>query len=362
MVDPRPEVASMTLYSPGMPLSQARADSGRQELLKLASNESLWGPSPKSVAAASNVLAQLNYYPVVREPELLEAIGRRHGLESSQILVGNGADEVLRLIAQAYVRSGDEVVFPSPSFSAYRHSTLLTGGTPVPVALDANGANDLEGILAAVTNRTRLIYLCSPNNPTGAAFSASAWEDFWSRVPSHVLVVVDAAYHEFCQNTQPDIAAQIRNGRPVVWVRTFSKLFALASLRVGWAAGPASVIASLWKVRDAFSVNAVAWAAARGALEDTEYFERVVAETIAARTYFMNQLTEAGIAYYPSDANFVTVRIFGDDDEFSRSMLGSGYVVRLTKVFGLAGYARITVPPMPYIDELVETIKNLSRS
>jgi histidinol-phosphate aminotransferase len=352
MIQPRPEVGEMTLYSPGMSRSEALRGGARPDVIKLASNESLWGPSPRSIAAAQQALGEVSYYPLVQERTLLETLAGRNNLRPENIVVGDGADEVLRLAALAYVRPGEEVIIPHPSFSAYRHNALLAGGVPVAVPLSANGGNDLPAMRAAVTPRTRLIYVCSPNNPTGTAYARQDWDDFLADLPEEVLVVVDGAYHEFCQSPAPDYAQAVRDGRPVLWVRTFSKLYALAALRVGWGAAPPSVAEALLKVRDPFSVSGPGWAAAQAALADRTYFERVLKETMDAREFLRGRLEAAGWRTYASDTNFVTFAV-QDPEAFVRKALQQGFIVHPTDGFGLAGYVRVTVAPRPILEKFV---------
>ncbi len=356
IIDPRPEVAAMSPYTPGMSLSEARRDSGRQQMIKLASNESLWGPSPHALDAARQALDSISYYPMVQEPEFIQALAGRHGFSADQLIVGNGADEILRVVAAAYVRCGDEVIYPTPSFSAYRHSALLAGARPVAVDLASNGANDLDAMLRAVTPRTRLVYLCSPNNPTGTAITPEDWTRYLSAVPASVLTVVDAAYDEFCQGERPAFAAAVRSGRPVVWVRTFSKLYGLAALRVGWAAAPAQVIRNLLRVREPFSVNSIGWAAAQASLEDETYFSRVLQETLEARQFLAGQLDAMGLRRYRSEANFMTFAVPVADADVARQLRQNGFVVRPTSSFGLAGHIRVTVAPVPVVQAFLSAL------
>lgn len=359
MIEPRPEVASMTLYTPGMPLSEARRDSGRRKMVKLASNESLWGPSPKAVKAAGEALQSIQYYPLVQESEMLKALAGKYGLDPGQIVVGNGADEVLRLVAEAYLRPGDEVLFPAPSFSAYQHCALLGGALPRPVPLASDGSNDLDAMLARITSSTRLVYLCSPNNPTGPPVSAAAFEAYLSRVPRHVLTVVDSAYYEYCGAPQPDFAALVSSGKPVVWVRTFSKLYALASLRVGWAAADPAIVESLLKVRDPFSVNGVGWAAALASLEDQPYFARVLDQTRESRDYLIRELRSLGFFVYDSETNFVTFRIKTASNDAADQLRRAGFVVRPTESFGLSRHLRVTAAPLPIMREFIAAMASL---
>lgn len=359
MVEARPEVRAMTLYTPGMPLSEARSNTGRQQMVKLASNESLWGPSPRAMEAARMALESVNYYPLVQELELLAEIGRHNGLQSQEVVLGNGADEILRLVAEAYLQPGDEVIYPTPSFSAYAHCALLGGATGIPVPLQDNGAIDLAGILARVTKKTRLIYVCTPNNPTGVPFSVDDWDRYIRQVPDHVLTVVDSAYYEFCRGPQPDYAAAIRAGRPLVWARTFSKLYALAALRVGWGGAPEFVIQNLLRVRDPFSVNTIAAAAALASIRDQVYFSRVREETFKARDFLSQRLSQAGAFVYSSEANFVTLAVPEPVEAVEMRLRERGFVVRSTASFGLPGKIRVTVAPMPIMQEFVAAFDTL---
>lgn len=357
MIDPRPEVSKMTLYVPGMSLSEAKMDSGRQHMIKLASNESLWGPSPRAVEAARQALDSIHYYPMVQQMELLEALACQHGLAREHVMVGNGADEILRLLAETYVRPGDEVVYPSPSFSAYRHAALVAGGVPVAVSLAPDGANDLDAVLEAVTPKTRLVYLCSPNNPTGTAFRREDFARYLAAVPEHVLTVVDSAYQEFCEDEVPDFAAAVREGQPIVWVRTFSKLYGLAALRVGWAAASPEIIQQLLTVREPFSVNSIGWTAARASLDDQAYFSHVLRETWAARRFLCQQLDDMALPYFHSQANFVTFAVPQSEQVMASDLRHRGFVVRPTANFGLPGHIRVTVAPVAILEEFVAALQ-----
>lgn len=359
MIEPRREIGELALYVPGKSLSQARTDSGRLHIIKLASNESLWGPSPKALAAMGDALQHINYYPAVQDPELLDTLAQKHRLQRDEVIVGTGADEILRLLAVAYVRPGDEVLYPSPSFSAYRHSTLLAGGIPREVPLAPTGANDLEATLESITAKTRLVYLCSPNNPTGTAFSREAWDAYLARVPDTVITLVDGAYLEFATD-RPDFLEAVRNGRPVVLARTFSKLYALAGIRVGWAAAPPAVVQQMMKAREPFSVNSLATAGARASLQDEAYFANVLKETQEARAYLTRALDERGYQYFAADANFVTMRVAASDAETAARLLNEGFVVRPTASFGLPQHIRITVAPIPILEEFLRALDRLA--
>lgn len=354
-MNPRPEIDELNVYTPGTSLHDAARALGHDRIVKLASNESLWGPSPKAVEAATESLSSIRYYPAMQSDALVRALANTHQLSPDTILVGNGADEILRILATAYCDATTSIVYPSPSFSAYAHSARLAGATLRPVPLTADGRNDLPAILDQVDASTRLIYLCSPNNPTGGSLRRREWEAFLAAVPKTVLVVVDGAYQEF-ENDQevPNFLEAVRHGDPVVVVRTFSKLYALAGLRVGWASAPAEVIVALKKTREPFSLNAVGAEAATASLSDSQYFSRVRQETLNARTHFLDLITRRGIDHFPSQANFVTIKsVDGDAELTARRLLEKGFVVRPTTNFGLPGYLRVTMAPINILEEFM---------
>ncbi|MCY0877947.1 MAG: histidinol-phosphate transaminase [Firmicutes bacterium] len=343
---PRPEIDALPPYVPGTSLEEAREATGHQRMVKLASNESLWGPSPEALAALQRSLGQVPLYPPMQDPQLIRQLAQETGLPGDHIILGNGADELLRLAAQAYVNPGEEIIFPTPSFSAYYQCARLVGASPKPVPLGEDGANDLDAVLSQVTANTRLVYLCAPNNPTGAAFPRARWQAYLERVPENVLTVVDGAYLEFCPDeVRPDFIQAIRTAKPVLLVRTFSKLYALAGLRIGWAAGRPELVAPLLKARDPFSVSWPAILAARASLADKPYFARVLEETAEARRWLTQEMAARGYSTFTSHANFVTVDVRQSAQEIAQAMMAQGFVVRPATSFGLPSHVRITVAP-----------------
>ncbi len=354
MLRARPEIESLLLYRPGRSLDDARSASGRTEMVKLASNESLWGPSPLALEAVRRATLEMQYYPLVQHPGLGAVLARTHHVDEDQLVVGSGADELLRLLASAYVSPGDEVVYPHPSFSAYRHATLVAGGIPHEVSLLADGSNDMEALVRAISPRTRLVYVCTPNNPTGGAVASDAWQWYLDHVPDSVLTVVDGAYLEYSPDS-PDYLQAVREGRPVAVVRTFSKLYALAGLRIGWAAAPPDVVKALLKTREPFSVSALASEAAQASLQDEDFFHRVRRETIDSRSRLMKALQERSQRFYPSATNFVSLSV-GQEQVVAEALLKEGFVVRPADTFGLPGYLRITVGPWPIMEKFVTSL------
>lgn len=346
MIAPRPEVAAMPPYVPGRSIETVAHETGRADLLKLASNESLWGPSERAISAAREALAEVYRYPEVHWEPLLQALGRVHGLPADHLVVGNGADELLRILAAAYLGPGDHVIVPQPSFSQYAFVATLAGATVMAVAVDSNGAMDVEAMAAAVTPATRMLFLCSPNNPTGGIIRQAAWQWLLEALPEHILIVVDQAYGEFI--TDPDaarIGETIAQGFPVAMVRTLSKAYGLAGLRVGWMAANASITNILRRVRDPFSVNLVALKAALAAVSDQRYLRQVVDETVMGRIELEHALTRRSLRYFPSQANFLTFDCGQDAHACARGFESHGVIVRPCNSFGLNTYLRVTVGP-----------------
>ena len=361
MVNPRPETLQMPRYTPGRSVAAVQRERGLEEVIKLASNESLWGPSPNVLIAAQESLLDLYEYPEVVPVPLMAALSRHSGFEPENLLMGNGADELLRIAATAYVVPGDEIVFPTPSFAAYAFNAGLTGGVPIPVGLHPDGRIDLELVAEKVTPRTRLIYLCSPNNPTGGIFGHRAWVKFLNAMGSDRLIVVDQAYREYVDDSDyADVEGAIRQGRPVAMVRTFSKLYGLAGARIGWMAADPAVIDFVSRVREPFSLNTVAIAAATRALRDRTYYEQVRKETLTLRSWLREQLTSRGYKVLPSQANFLTFDCKDDAGAFAGRIEERGVIIRPTTSFGLARHCRVSIAPKPALERFLNALDAIS--
>ncbi len=302
----RPDLEPMRVYQPGLRGSEVRERSGMERVLKLSSNEYPAGPVPTALAAIREVAPHLNRYPDGSCRELRRRLKCHWGVDERFISVGNGSNELLRLMGQAVLRSGDEVVYAWPSFVVYPMVAAMFGATPVPVPLNACQAHDLDAMLAAVTDRTRLLFLCNPNNPTGTIYGQKAFERFMAAVPDHVLVVADEAYFEFVTDEDYANAADYFDGeRPLAVARTFSKIYSLAGLRVGYAFMPAPLALAVDKLREPFNVNSVAQIAAAYSLDDQDEVLRRREENQEQKTYLYACFDRLGVRYVESHANFV---------------------------------------------------------
>jgi histidinol-phosphate aminotransferase len=324
----RPELEPMVPYAPGLRASEVRKSSGKETILKLSSNEHPCGPFPSALRAMEAVLPRLNRYPDGSARALRKRLSKGLGVEFDQVVVGNGSNELIRLIAQAVLRPGDEVVFAWPSFVVYPMVTQMFGATAVRVPLNESDGHDIPAMLAAITERTRLVFLCNPNNPTGTIYQKIAFERYLAEVPDHVLTVVDEAYFEFVEDEQyPDTLRYFDGTRPLCTLRTFSKIYSLAGLRVGYAVVPEQLRVAIDKLREPFNVDTVAQIAAYYSLADGAEVERRRRENQEQKTYLYENFDRLGIDYVPSETNFVYFKTEKPVEVF-KALLEEGVIVR----------------------------------
>ena len=341
----RPALDGLVPYEPGKPEEEVQRELGLERVVKLASNEGPWGPFPAALEAMKRSARTLNRYPDGGAFHLRNALAERHGVGPEQIITGAGADAVIGHLSVAALDPGDEVVTGWPSFISYVLDALKVGGVPVRVPLRDDHL-DLEAMLAAITPRTKLVHIATPNNPTGTMTGRAELDAWFERVPEHVLTVVDQAYLEYIEAPDyPDAVAEyLAAGRRVLVLRTFSKLYGLAGLRVGYGVGPADVIAAIAKIRRAFDVNTQAQVAALASIGDEAelaYRRRLTAEGRASleRTLREHGLAPAG----PAVANFLYVELGEHATSLFEALLRQGAIVRPLGAFGAPGALRITV-------------------
>ena len=330
------------IYEAGRPIEVVAREFGLNpsDVIKLASNENPLGPSPLGLAAAHKALESLHLYPDSGCTFLRERLGKMWNLPPNQFVVGNGSNEVMLLLAQAFLRPGDEVVFGSQAFVVYKLATTLFGATPVEVPMPGY-RHDLKAMRQAVTDRTRILFLASPNNPTGGVDEPSEIVALAESLPDHVIFCLDEAYAEFLDKTA-DLLPLLRSGRKVLITRTFSKVYGLAGLRVGYLVGSAEVCGLLNRVRQPFNVNLVALAAAQAALDDTEFLRRTLKVNAEGLTQLTTGFQKLGFEYIDGRANFIAVKVPGADAVFNR-LQRQGIIVRPLRGYGMTDWLRITV-------------------
>ncbi len=351
----RPSLASVQPYVPGRPLAELRRELGDVPITKLASNEGPYPPFPRAVDAIQRAAAEQNLYPDPGAWGVRDALAERHGLPAERIVVGNGMDSLIKVLCMTFLDPGDEIVMCWPSFVSYRQGATVEAATWSPVPLDPGGAYDLDALAAAVTPATKIVVVVSPNNPTGGVVQDADLRRFLDALPAHVLPVLDEAYFEYLPPGSHDGMALLREGRCLVVMRTFSKAYGLAGLRVGWMAGPEGIAEAMSPVRNAFDVNAVAQAAAVASLEDAPaHLPQRIAEASAERQRMTEGLRALGLMPLPSSANFLFIDV-GDDEAkaIDAALTRRGVIVRPTAGFGAHGGLRITVGLPEQTDRLL---------
>ncbi|QHT62190.1 histidinol-phosphate transaminase [Paenibacillus lycopersici] len=331
-------------YTPGKPIWEVQQEYGLDRVVKLASNENSLGPSPKALEAIQARLGELHRYPDGLSSNLVNALAQEFGLASDNFVVTNGGDELIVLISQAYLEKGDEIIVPDPTFSEYAFGANLMESPIVKVPLRDGFRYAAEDLLAAVTEKTKIVYLCSPNNPTGTYLPEAELRSFLDRLPERVLVVIDVAYkHYVTADDYSDGIALVREGYPVIALHTFSKIYGLAGIRVGFGAAPSAVIRTLLKVKEPFNVNALAEAAATAALHDEAHIGASRRMNEEGREQLYAGFRKLSMPYTESMANFVLVEIGEQAERIYQQLLERGIIVRYAKSWGFPNHFRVSV-------------------
>lgn len=352
----RSELEDMVPYAPGLRVSEIRERCDCERILKLSSNEHPAGPFPEARRAMRAVLRRSNRYPDGSARALRRRLCEKLAVDDRHLVIGNGSNELIRLIAQAVLRPGDEVVYAWPSFVVYPMVAQMFGATSVRVPLNDSDAHDLGGMLAAITEKTRLLFLCNPNNPTGSIYHKIAFDNFIERVPDHVLVVVDEAYFEFAADENyPNALAYFDGERPLCALRTFSKIYSLAGVRIGYGVVPEQMRRAIDKIREPFNVNAPAQIGAYYSLADEVEVERRKRENQEQKTYIYSAFDRLGIDYVPSETNFVYLKTEQPVEVFN-ALLEQGVIVR---DFGTAPALRLGIGTPDDTDTVIAAFESV---
>lgn len=342
----RPNVLKMQPYSPGKPIAEVQRELGLTDVVKLASNENPLGPSPKAIAAVTKAAATMHTYPDGGAFELKAAISAAHNIPVENLIVGNGSDEIIHILGQIFLGSPtDEVIVGDPSFVRYDAAAQLAPCKLVKVPLDDDYRHDLTAMAAAVTSNTRLIFIANPNNPTGTIVSKSEFDRFLSGLPDGVTVVLDEAYFEFAasEKDNPNSRDYVLSGRNVVGLRTFSKTYGLAGIRLGFAFAPSWIVDATDRAREPFNTSSLAQAAAIAAITDTEHLANTVKNNAEGLTTISAALEEAGFRPCESYANFVFAELHEPAQPLFQALLRKGVIVRAGDAFGCPTCLRVSV-------------------
>ncbi|WP_085993552.1 histidinol-phosphate transaminase [Oceanobacillus senegalensis] len=347
-------------YSPGKPIWELQEELNLDKVIKLASNENPLGPSPKGVEAIAAGLAELNRYPDADTVALKEAIADKKKVSKGQVIVTNGADELITLLSEAFLEEGDEIIVPYPSFSEYDFGADLMGATVVQVPFEEGFQFNVQKMIDAITEQTKLLYICSPNNPTGTYLSKSDFQSLLDAVPERVLVVFDGAYsHYATAEDYTDGIEFVKDGKNVLVLQTFSKVYGLAGLRVGFGIAPEDIIQTILKVKEPFNVNSLAQAAAKAAIKDDEHVNQSKeANTIGAKELY-EAFSELGLNYVETMSNFILVQLGPDAERLYNELLAKGVIVRYGKIWGLPEYVRVTIGTKEENEFFIEVLKEV---
>ena len=339
------QLRDLAVYEPGKPIEETARELGADagKIIKLASNENPLGPSPKALAAMRAALDCAHLYPDGGGFYLREALAARLGFSREHFILGTGSNEIIEFLGHAFLNRGDDVITSEHAFIAYKLVAAVFGARTIEVP-SPDLRHDLDGILAAITPKTRLIFIANPNNPTGTLAGQEEIDRFIERVPPHIVVVFDEAYFEYLSDP-PDTLRFVRAGRNVAVLRTFSKIQGLASLRIGYGLARPELIEVLQKTRQPFNVNGLAQAAALAGLEDDEHRRETKRITDEGRAYFEQEFAAMNLRFVPSVANFVLVNV-GDGAKIFRALLERHIIVRALKGYHLPAWVRISVGTM----------------
>lgn len=355
----------MRPYSPGKPIDEVKRELGLTEVVKLASNENPLGPSPRAVEAVRAAAAAMHIYPDASGFELKEALAAFSGMPSSQILLGNGSDELIRYLGDIFLSGSDtELIMGDPSFVRYEAAAELAGARLTKIPLSSDLRHDLDAMADAFSSATRLVYIANPNNPTGTVVTRAEVDRLLARLPEGAVLVLDEAYYEFGAHLPdyPNSVDYVRAGAPVVGLRTFSKAYGLAGIRLGYGFASAEIVDAVDRAREPFNVNSLAQAAAVAALEDQGHVERTVAENASGLARIGDACQSLGYRTIPSYANFVLIDLGRPAEPVFQALLREGVIVRSGHVLGLPTYLRVSVGSASEVEKFVAALMKVSGS
>jgi len=355
------QLRDLVAYEPGKPVEDVARELGMDpgKIIKLASNENPLGPSPKARQAMIETIERAHFYPDGGGYYLREAIAEKVGVSMAHVILGNGSNEIIEFLGHAYLQPGDEVVVAKHSFAVYRLMAQLFGAKVIDVP-DPDFVADLDAMLAAITPRTKELFIANPNNPTGTMVFQEAIDRFMDRVPDNVMVVFDEAYYEFLDEA-PDVLKYVKAGRNVIVLRTFSKIQGLANLRIGYGIAAPEIVEVLQRARQPFNANGIAQAGALAGLRDDAHMEATRRVTHEGRNFLQAEFLAMDLEFVPSYANFVLLRV-GDGKKVFDALLKHGIIVRAMGSYGLPEWIRVSVGTMPQNEAFMAALRDLDRA
>lgn len=356
----RKKILNITSYIAGKPIEETKRELGLKEVIKLASNENSLGPSPKAIAAIKKNLLKINRYPDSNGFYLKKALAKSQKVSALNIILGNGSDEIIDIIIKTFVEDNECVLTADTTFLEYEIISKVNGRAVLTVPLKSF-KYDLQAMRKKITAKTKLIFIANPNNPTGTYVNKCEFEEFLNELPGNVLLVMDEAYDTFIDvNDFPDSLSYIGN-KNVIVMRTFSKAYGLAGLRIGYAVASKGLISFMEKVRQPFNVNLLAQAGAIAALDDKEFLRRTQAVVCAGKAYICKELENMELVYVPSVANFILIDVKKDGFGVFKEMLKYGVIVRDMQQYGLKNYIRVTIGTERENKKFIKALKKVQK-
>ncbi|ANE47960.1 histidinol-phosphate aminotransferase [Paenibacillus swuensis] len=356
-MQPKSNIVHLPVYEPGKPMEEVKRELGLTEVTKLASNENPFGCSPKAKEAIVHELQHTSLYPDGASVELAAAVANHLGVNTDQLIFGAGSDEVILMIARAFFVSGDETIMATHTFPQYKHNAEIEGAVSVEIPLK-EGKHDLPGMLERITERTKVIWICNPNNPTGTIVTLEELESFMKEVPERVLVVLDEAYCEYITDSEyPDGLAFLSRYPNILLLRTFSKIYGLASLRIGYGVGHPKVIRYINQVREPFNTTRFAQAGAKAAIEDQSFIQFCREENAKGLQFLQSEFQRLGLDAYPAYGNFVMVNTGRDAEKVFNSLLSKGIIVRGGHKLNFPASIRVTIGSQEQNEKFINALE-----
>jgi histidinol-phosphate aminotransferase len=357
MLKPKPSVDTIQPYQGGKPIEEVQRELGITDIIKLASNENPLGPSLLAVQAIAESAQQVHLYPDGNAYYLKRDLAQHLGISTEQLILGNGSNDVLQLIAEAYVAPDDEVIYAAGAFVVYSLVTKLCSAMAVIVPMQ-NDTHDLAAMAAAITDRTKVIFIANPNNPTGTMNTADETAAFMEQVPDDVLVVFDEAYYEYVlRSDYPQTLLYVLEGRNFIITRTFSKIYGLAGLRIGYGIAPPPLIETLNRVRQPFNCSLVGQAAARAALKDTAHVAQSQANNTAGKAFLYAAFDDMGLRYTQTEGNFIMLHLEQLGADIADALLQKGIIVRPIAGYGYPNAIRVTIGTQKENERLITALR-----
>ncbi|MGG7079007.1 histidinol-phosphate transaminase [Clostridium sardiniense] len=339
----RKEVKSLSPYVAGKPIDEVKREYGIERVVKLASNENPYGCSQAVKKVINELVDETNLYPDAASHDLKEEIAKTFNVDKDMVFCGAGSDSLIKDICLTILNEGDESIMGEITFPRYESNTLLMGAKPIKIPMKDNKL-DIQGMVDAITDKTKVIWFCNPNNPTGTIFTEEEFLALIDRIPKSVLIVMDEAYEEFVQSDKfPNTLELMKTHNNIILLKTFSKAYGLASLRIGYGIGEINFVQYLNRVINAFDSNLYGQKAATEALKDKEFLKYVIENNEIQREYLKREFKKLGLKYLDTHANFIMVNVNGDDKKIHEYLLSKGFIIRPGFLLGMPGWIRVSI-------------------